>query len=52
MAAVKEKPACYPRRRFTSAESARAAVEQIYRRTHESKTVCPRCKFCGGWHLS
>jgi hypothetical protein len=52
MAATKEKPLCAPRRRFKSAETARAAVDMIYRRTHESKTVSPRCKFCGGWHLS
>jgi hypothetical protein len=52
MPAAQPKPLCHPRRRFASPETARAAVAMIYRRTHESKTVCPRCKFCGVWHLN
>lgn len=46
-----DKPACHPRKRFISPESARAAADAIYRRDRVALTP-KRCKECGDLHLN
>ena len=48
---MSDKPACHPRKRFSTPESARAAADAIYRRDRVS-LYPKRCKDCSGYHLN
>lgn len=48
---MSDRPLCYPRKRFTSAATADAAAQAIYRR-NLTCLIPKRCRLCGGYHLS
>jgi hypothetical protein len=48
---VAQRPACYPRRKFTTREAARAASVSIAH-TQGWQRLPEPCSKCNGWHLS
>lgn len=50
MTSTYKKPACHPRRRFTTRENAQAAAVKISNTggPHRLPETCPHCM---GWHL-